>query len=173
MSLRESKICFCQINLCSLPIWSLWECKLYGDKRLFTRIGMEKAENTWFYFQLLLYDLPKYHCRLSIGWEWRYALLVLLIYISHTHTWQKHKSETSLSKIAILVDRKTNHYYPNNQTVSSMIPIMLSKTPSPQVLVSQFKPNLHLFTTFWTLVTNLDKLVNVKIQQQYGDIHKS
>ena len=91
-------------------------------------------------------------------------------YILATHTWQKHKSETSLSKIAILVDRKTNHYYPNNQTVSSMIPIMLSKTPSPQVLVSQFKPNLHLFTTFWTLVTNLDKLVNVKIQQQYGDI---
>jgi len=29
----------------SLPIWSLRECKLYGDKRLFTRIGMEKAEN--------------------------------------------------------------------------------------------------------------------------------
>ena len=156
----------------SLPIWSLWECKLYGDKRLFTRIGIEEAENIYSIFNYYCMICPSTIVDYLLG-EYGAMRCWYYSYILATHTRQKHKSETSLSKIAILADRKTNHYYPNNQTVSSMIPIMLSKTPSPQVLVRQFKPNLHLFTTFWTLVTNLDKLVNVKIQQQYGDIHKS
>ena len=148
MSLRESKICFCQINLCAHYLYGPYENVNFMVTNVYL-LGWEwrkqKTYDSIFNYYCMIcpstivdYLLGEYGAMRC----WYYS------YILATHTRQKHKSETSLSKIAILADRKTNHYYPNNQTVSSMIPIMLSKTPSPQVLVRQFKPNLHLFTTF-------------------------